>query len=62
MKKVRVLREMPFAKKGDIATESTDSNFYLKGSADSYTWIQVERMIDSGWLEYIKEEKRLEDA
>lgn len=63
MRKVRVLREMPFAKVGDTAIESRDGSFYIKGqkSVDCYTRFQVDYLIEDGWLSWVEEEKSLEE-
>ncbi len=57
MKKVRVLKELPFAKVGDIYNLSENGGII---SPFQYLPRHVERMIESSWLELI-EEKKFED-
>ncbi len=60
--KVRVLREMPFAKVGEVLNINNDMALDIKGFIGGYTeiCIKVGSMIQDGWLEEVKEE-RLED-
>ena len=52
--KVKVIREMPFAKVGNIFDT-------IKGKWQIINLVDVEQMIRDGWLEEVKEES-LEDA
>ena len=64
MKKVRVLKEMPFAKVGEEfetrgCPEDQKDGLYLPGW--SFHPSAVESMIRTSWLEWVEEEKSLEE-
>ena len=65
MKKVRVIKEMPFAKVGDvfeIYDTAYVSNAIKPGKvAGMYEDLCVDSFIREGWLEYVEEEKSLEE-
>lgn len=61
IKRVRVLREMPFAKVG----EEFEPNGLLVTIGKIYTWSKftcsANALVDGGWIEWVEEEKSLED-
>lgn len=59
MKKVRVLKEMPFAKIG-LVEESDNSGYFHIGEC-TVIWNpkEIQKWIDTGWLEWVKEPKEL---
>ena len=65
MKKVKVIKEMPFAKVGDIwdvkdrGLNHTTRTFTL--TTVPYKDTPVEPMIRDGWLEWVEEPKSLEE-
>ncbi len=64
MKKVRVTRDMPFAKVGEEF--ETRNDVFLKisnptGMTHHFGRKEVELLIKDGWLEWVKEEKSLEE-
>ena len=62
MKKVRVLKEMPFAKVGEELDLNDNTPFWgyiTKGG--SSVCPSIETLMNDGWLEWVEEEKRLED-
>lgn len=63
MKKIRILRDMPYAKKGEIFNISSFSAYVLHGILSSSIFELNERefLIQEGWIEYVKEEKTLEE-
>ena len=65
MKRVRVLKEIPFAKVGEELELQHDGSFCLQGSCQcSYPVFYRDNltlMIEDGWLEWVEEEKSLED-
>jgi hypothetical protein len=58
MKRVKILKDMPFAKKGTVM----DCDWCTLGLKDSGHSISLQQMIDDGiWLEEVEEEKSLEE-
>ena len=53
MKKIRVLKEMPFAKVGEIIPETVMYSMYPENT---------KRLISEGWLEWVEEEKTLKEV
>ena len=63
MKKIRVLKELPFGKVGTVIEQSCrdgDYKFVSKRFAQYFTDFEVDNMIEDGWLEYVEEKKSLE--
>jgi hypothetical protein len=65
MKKVRVLKDMPFAEVGEeIELSQVGSMQYVDAFGERlwrYGDIAVEGMVKDGWIEWVEEEKSLED-
>jgi len=62
MKKVRVLKEMPFAKVGEEFELPPDGTWCIDNDCEGKkTWFGLEilKLIDNGWLEWVEEEKSL---
>ena len=65
MKKVRVLREMPFAKVGEEFELDCNSAETLNIKANvgrySFTAQQISALVYTGWLSYVEEPKSLDN-
>ena len=59
---LKVERDMPFAKKGDVFSISRNGNLYITSIDEtfiSYGFFEIKRMIKDGWLSEVVEEKTL---
>lgn len=59
MKKVRVIKEIPFIRVGKIIELNPDDGIGYKNTSLRYSWDKVELLVEDGWLEYVEEEKSL---
>lgn len=59
MKKIRVIKDLPFAKVGEEFDLNCDGELYIWSGR--HTIIMIEKMIKDGWLEWVEEPKTLED-